>query len=85
MSGGDPGKVREVIERFAGLAVGLLGDVCADVWTFTRPKASPRPGPVPIFEQEDAAGIANLVAGLHVGRPGTVPVTLAEVLSVPGQ
>ena len=36
-------------------------------------------------EVEDAAGIANLVAGFQVGRPGTVPVTRAEILSVLGE
>jgi len=33
---------------------------------------------------EDAAAIANLVAGFQVGRPGTVPVERKEVLAVLG-
>jgi D-beta-D-heptose 7-phosphate kinase/D-beta-D-heptose 1-phosphate adenosyltransferase len=34
---------------------------------------------------EDAAAIANLVAGFQVGRPGTVSVTRDEVLAVLGE
>ena len=64
-------KIRDAVEKFDGLSIGLLGDVCADVWTFTTPKPGPRPGAALILAQDDAeirpgraGGVAGAMAAL---------------------
>jgi D-beta-D-heptose 7-phosphate kinase/D-beta-D-heptose 1-phosphate adenosyltransferase len=71
MSTGDADVIRDTIRKFEGLSVGLLGDVTADVFTFTRPKASPRPVAAPILTQENAE--------VRPGRAGNVAVAMAAL------
>jgi rfaE bifunctional protein kinase chain/domain len=64
-------KIREAVEKFDGLSVGLLGDVSADVWTFATPKTGPRPGAAMILAQEDAE--------VRAGRAGAVATAMAAL------
>jgi len=64
-------KIREAVEAFDGLPVGLLGDVSADVWTFASPKPSPRPGAAMVLAQDDAE--------IRPGRAGGVAAAMAAL------